>query len=200
MIKNHEICKFVLSGISKMGQKAFILAIWENFGKPKMVKNHQSRQFCVFRNPQNKPKSFHFSHFGSFGETQNGHKSRKSRKLQFCGFRNPQNRPKSPYFGHLGRFREAQNGQNHKNLQFCAFQLLFYPLAALTPSLHPRPPSIERKHRKLHSGNIGNSILETSARKLHSGNIRSETSAWKHRLGSIQLASKQFLFILGLRV
>ena len=39
-----------------------------------------------------------------------------------------------------------------------------------------------------------------SVRKLPLGNFRSETSARKHRLGDIQLASKQFLFILGLRV
>ena len=38
MSKITKICNFALSGMRKIGQKALILAILEDFGKPKMVK------------------------------------------------------------------------------------------------------------------------------------------------------------------
>ena len=93
----------------------------------------------------------------------NNHENR-----QFSAFRNPQNKP---------LFQNGQKSQKSAILGFPAPLLLrSLPLPLLST---PVPPSIERKHRKLHSGNIGNSILETSARKLHSGNIGSETPFWK---------------------
>ena len=83
MVKNHENLRdFALSGICKIGQKALILAILADSGKPKMVKNHENLQFCAFRNLQNRPKNPYFRHFGGFWEAQNGQKSRKSAILR----------------------------------------------------------------------------------------------------------------------
>ena len=60
---------------------ARILAIWEGFGKSKVVENHENLQILVFWRPQNKQNSSGFGNFGGFWKAQNGWGCQKLSKI-----------------------------------------------------------------------------------------------------------------------
>ena len=60
---------------------ARILAIWEGFGKSKVVENHENLQILVFWRPQNRQNSSGFGNFGSFWKAQNGWGCQKLSKI-----------------------------------------------------------------------------------------------------------------------